>query len=439
MMSRTPPLGRRTLLRGFGAALALPLLEGMTQTAKAADIAQDIKRLLVFYTPNGFIMPEYVPAKAGANWEMTPSLKPLEPYRDKLTLIIGMAHAMGVGGGGHARASATFLTGTGPKKTEGYDIRCGVSIDQIVAKQLGKETMFSSLEMGVEPPSLMGSCDSGHSCAYTNTLCWSTPTTPLPMSVNPRAIFERLFGDGDSLDADSRMADLRNRASILDFVMDDASRMAKRLGANDQRKMDEYLTSVRDVETRIQKAEKGAVITADMERPAGIPDNFQDHVRLLIDLQLLAMQADLTRVGTLMLGRELSNRSYPEIGVSDSHHAMSHHGNDPEKMAKVAKINVYHMEQYAYLLKRMGETRHGERTLLDRTLVLQGSGMGDPNSHDHHNLPLSVAGGLVKGNNYIAAAKETPMCNLLVSMMQMLDVEQTQFGDSTGTFDAMTA
>jgi hypothetical protein len=285
----------------------------------------------------------------------------------------------------------------------------------------------------------MGSCDSGHSCSYTNTLSWSTPSTPLPVSVNPRAIFERLFGDGDSLDAASRMADLRRKASILDFLRDDATRMAKRLGVEDQRKMDEYLTSVRDVETRIQKAEKGDIITADMARPAGIPDNFQDHVRLLIDLQILAMQADLTRVGSLMLARELSNRSYPEIGISDAHHAISHHGNDPEKMAKVAKINVYHLEQFAYYLKRMSETKNGESSLLDHTLVLQGAGLGDPNTHDHLDLPLMLAGAGIKGNRYIAAKKDTPMCNLLVTMLHLLDIPQGQFGDSTGTFDELTA
>jgi hypothetical protein len=436
-------MDRRTLLRGAGVALALPLFEAMTPTAKAADAAQDVKRLLVFYTPNGMIMPQFVPATAGADWGMTPTLKPVERFRDKMAVVVGLeqknSNSQGDGGGDHARASASFLTGAHPKKTEGYDIRAGVSMDQIVAKQLGAATQFTSLEMGVEPPSLMGSCDSGHSCSYTNTLSWTSPTTPLPVAVNPRSIFERLFGDGDSLDPASRMAALRDRASILDFLRDDATRMSARLGVDDRRKMDEYMTSVREVETRIQKAEKGALITADMARPAGIPDNFQDHVRLLIDLQVLAMESDLTRVGSLMLGRELSNRSYPEIGISDAHHAISHHGNDPEKMAKVAKINLYHMEQFGYLLQRMSETKQGERTLLDRTLVLQGAGLGDPNGHDHMNLPLVVAGGMVKGNNYIAAPKGVPMCNLLVSMMHMLDVEQTQFGDSSGTFDAIKA
>ena len=436
-------IGRRTVLRGLGTTMALPLLESMLPTAKAADAAQNIKRLQVFYTPNGYIMRDFVPATAGADYPTTPILKPMEPFRDRIALVIGLAQknggSLGDGGGDHARASASFLTGAHPKKTEGYDIHAGVSFDQIVAKEFGKATQFPSIELGIEPPSLMGSCDSGHSCAYTNTLSWSTPTTPLPVSIDPRMIFERLFGDSDSLDAASRMAALKRRASILDFLLDDAARMAKRLGADDQKKMDEYLTSVRDVETRIQKAEKGAIITADMERPAGIPDDFKDHVRLLIDLQILAMQADLTRVGSLMLGRELSNRSYPEIGISDAHHALTHHGNDPDKMAKVARINVYHLEQFAYYLKRMSETKNGERSLLDQTLVLGGSGLGEGNGHDHLNLPLMLVGGPVKGNRYIAAAKGTSMCNLLVSMFHMLDIPMEQFGDSTGTFDGLTA
>ncbi|HVW74058.1 MAG TPA: DUF1552 domain-containing protein [Rhizomicrobium sp.] len=423
--------------------MALPLLEGMTMTAKAADEAQNIKRLQVFYTPNGMIMQNYVPAGTGTGYEITPILKPLDPFRDRMTVVTGLAHknanALGDGAGDHGRSCGSFLTGVHPKKTEGYDIQSGISMDQVVANQFGKATQLASLELGVDAPSLVGSCDSGYSCAYTNTLSWASPTQPLPVSVNPRDVFERLFGDGDSLDPASRMAELRRNSSILDFISDDAKRMEKRLGDADKRKVDEYLTSIRDVEARIQKAEKSGVVFANMARPGGIPDNFQDHARLLIDLQVVAMQADLTRVGTLMLGREVSNRSYPEIGVPDAHHSMSHHGNDPEKLAKLTKICTYHMEQFAYFLKRLNETRHGDASLLDGTLVLEGPSLGDPNVHDHMNLPLIVAGGLVKGGRHIAVEKDTPACNLLLSMIQMLGIPQDKFGDSTGPLSSLTA
>lgn len=443
MIITRKPLARRTLLRGLGTAMALPLLESMVPTAKAADAAQGIKRLQIIYTPNGMIMQDYVPAQTGANYATTPILKPLEPYRSKFTVITGLAQmngtALGDGPGDHGRAASSYLTGAHPKKTEGYDIKVGVSMDQIVASQTGKVTQIPSLELGVEPPSLVGSCDSGYSCAYTNTLSWATPTTPLPVSINPRDVFERLFGDGDSLDVKSRMAQLRHQASVLDFLRDDAARMSKRLGADDKKKMEEYLGSVRDVEMRIQKAEKGNMVTANIARPAGIPDDFQEHVRLLIDLQILANQSDLTRVGTLMFGRELSNRSYPEIGIADAHHAISHHGNDPEKLAKLTRICTYHMEQFAYYLKRMGETKYGEGSLLDSTLVMEGPALGDPNAHDHLNFATIVAGGLSKGNNHIAVAKNTPMCNLLLTMLQSMDIPLDKFGDSTGPFSQLTA
>jgi hypothetical protein len=443
MIITRKPLARRTLLRGLGTVMALPLLESMVTTARAADAAHDIKRLQVFYTPNGMIMQNYVPTQVGDSYAMTPILKPLEPYRDRMTVFTGLAHkngnALGDGAGDHGRSCGSFLTGMHPKKTEGYDIQSGVSMDQIVAREFGKATQIASLELGVDAPSLVGSCDSGYSCAYTNTLSWATPTQPLPVSVNPRDVFERLFGDGDSLDSASRTAELRRNSSILDFIRDDARRMENQLGDNDKKKMDEYLTSIRDVEARIQKAEKSDVALPDMVRPAGAPDNFQDHARLLIDLQIVAMQADLTRVGSLMIGREVSNRSYPEIGVPDAHHSMSHHGNDPEKIAKLTKICTYHMEQFAYLLQRMSETKHGDISLLDTTLVLEGPSLGDPNVHDHMNLPLIVAGGLVKGGRHIAVEKDTPACNLLLSMIQVLGIPQDRFGDSTGPLSTLTA
>ena len=319
------------------------------------------------------------------------------------------------------------------KKTEGADLTNGVSMDQVVAKQYAELTQIPSLEMGLEPPSLVGSCDTGYSCAYTNTLSWSNPSTPLPVTVNPREIFERLFGDGDSLDAKSRLAVLKRQASILDFVAEDAKRLSGNMGANDRKKLDEYLTSVRDIERRIQKAEEGgAVALPDYARPSGIPDKFADHAQMMIDLMVLAAQADLTRVNTLMLAREVSGRSYPEIDVPDAHHPMSHHGNDPEKIAKLTKINTLHMEQVAYYLKRMGETKDGNGTLLDNTLLLAGASLADPNKHSHKDLPTIVAGGLTAGNRHLIAEKGTPMTNLMLSMMDQLNVKTDKLGDSTG-------
>jgi len=308
-------------------------------------------------------------------------------------------------------------------------------MDQLVAKQIGEQTQIPSLELGLEPPSLVGSCDTGYSCAYTNTLSWASANTPLPVTVNPREVFERLFGDGDSLDAKTRLAQLRRQASILDFVADDAKRMSANMGATDKAKMDEYLTSVRDVEKRIQKMEQGGGSMAALPnyaRPSGAPDGFADHARMMIDLQVLAAQADLTRVSTFMLAREVSARSYPEIGVPDGHHPLSHHGNDPEKLAKLTKINILHMEQIAYYLKRMSETKELDGTLLDHTVMLAGAALADPNRHEHRNLPTIVAGGLVKGNRHLVAEKGTPMTNLMLAIMDRMDVRVDKLGDSNG-------
>ena len=432
-------MNRRTLLRGTGAVLALPLMEAMmpasSHAAEAAAAAR--KRLHVIYAPNGMMMEHWTPAKAGADYEMTPILKPLEPYRNKFQVISGLDHgqaeALGDGAGDHGRCCGTYLTGMHVKKTEGADLTNGISMDQVVAKQYAELTQIPSLEMGLEPPSLVGSCDTGYSCAYTNTLSWSNPSTPLPVTVNPREIFERLFGDGDSLDAKSRLAVLKRQASILDFVAEDAKRLSGNMGANDRKKLDEYLTSVRDIERRIQKAEEGgAVALPDYARPSGIPDKFADHAQMMIDLMVLAAQADLTRVNTLMLAREVSGRSYPEIDVPDAHHPMSHHGNDPEKIAKLTKINTLHMEQVAYYLKRMGETKDGNGTLLDNTLLLAGASLADPNKHSHKDLPTIVAGGLTAGNRHLIAEKGTPMTNLMLSMMDQLNVKTDKLGDSTG-------
>jgi len=441
-------LNRRTVLRGTGAVLALPLMDAMmpasSRAAEAADAAR--KRLHVIYTPNGMMMENWTPAQAGGGYTLTPILKPLEPYRDKFSVISGLDHAqaeaLGDGAGDHGRCCGSYLTGMHVKKTEGADLASGVSMDQVVAKQFGEFTQIPSLEMGLEPPSLVGSCDTGYSCAYTNTLSWSSASTPLPVTINPREVFERLFGDGDSLDSKSRLAQLKRQASILDFVAEDAKRMSHTMSANDKKKLDEYMTSVRDIERRIQKMEKGGADVAALPtyaRPSGVPDGFEEHARMMIDLMVLAAQADLTRVNTFMLAREVSGRSYPEIGVPDAHHALSHHGNDPEKIAKLTKINALHMEQIAYYVKRMSETKDGNGTLLDNTLLLAGASLADPNKHSHRDLPTLVAGGLIPGNRHLVAPKETPMTNLMLSMMDTLGVHVDKLGDSTGRLSGFSA
>ncbi len=299
-----------------------------------------------------------------------------------------------------------------------------------------------SLQLGIESPIFVGTCDANFSCSYTNTISWSSPSTPLPITVNPREVFERLFGDQDKYDQKSRMAQLRRQASLLDFVMDDASTLSPKLGLEDRQKVDEYMTSVRDLERRIQVAEAGAGkddLKLDVTRPAGAPDNFNDHMRMMIDLQILAMRADLTRVSSLMLGRELSLRSYTEIGIADAHHALSHHAGDPDKMAKVARINALFIEHFAYYLDQLQSTKEGEGTLLDRTFAMAGSALGDPNKHDHHHIPAIVAGGLVRGGRHIPVGPGTPMANLLVSAMDAVGGTRSHIGDSAGPLKELTA
>jgi hypothetical protein len=426
-------LDRRTVLRGFGTALGLPLLEAMLPTASAADVAARPKRLQTLYSPNGMIMQNWRPATAGRDYGMSPTLAPLEPFRDQLTVVSGLAHNKAVGGGGHGRSCPAFLTGVTARRTEGSDIYCGISLDQVVANHYASDTSLPSLELGIDPPSLLGSCDIGYSCTYTNTLSWRNPTAALPVTVNPRDVFERLFGDGDALDERSRLAQLERRHSILDFVRDDAARLSSRLGSHDQRKLDQYLESVRDLERRIQKAGRHDVgaQAATLTRPSGAPEAFADHVRLMIDLQVLAMQADLTRVSTFMIGRELSNRTYPEIGIADAHHMLSHHGGDAAKITKISQINRLHMQHFAYYLERMKATPDGDGSLLDSTLVLIGCAFGEPNDHDNLDLPILVAGGRLPGNRHVVVPRLTPMANLMLAMLQRLGVPQDSFGDST--------
>jgi len=441
MLLRNRRIDRRTVLRGLGTALALPMLEAMLPNDAAAAASARPRRLSVFYTPNGMIMKDFVPATSGTDYAMTATLEPLAAHRSRFSVISGLAHyqasALGDGPGSHGRSCGAFLTGAHPKRTEGSDLHCGVSMDQLVAQRWAAETQLASLELGIEPPSLLGSCDVGYSCTYTNTLSWKSDSVALPVTVNPRDVFERLFGDGDALDAASRRAQLATRSSILDFVREDAMRLSGQLGAHDRQKMDGYLDSVRDVERRIARAANSDldVDAGTMTRPAGIPEKFEDHVRMMIDLQVLALQADLTRVCTFMLGRELSNRAYPEIGISDAHHMLSHHGGDPAKIVKLAQINRLHLEQFGYFLDRMAATSDGEGSLLDSTLVLAGASLGEPNEHDNMNLPILIAGADLPGGRHIAVPQHTPMANLMLTMLQSLDVDVAAFGDSSGTLD----
>lgn len=442
ILVKRPVLNRRALLRGIGTTLALPLLEAMIPTTSLAATATP-KRLQVFYIPNGLRMQEFTPAVAGSSYEMTPLLQPLAPWRDKLTVISGLAHynanALGDGPGSHGRSCGAYLTGAHPKRTEGSDLQCGISMDQVVANEFGQDTQLASLELGIDPPSLLGSCDVGYSCTYTNTLSWRSNTVALPVTVSPGEVFERLFGDGDMRDERARQAELQRKASILDFVREDAARLSGRLGSNDKRKMDEYLDAIRDVERRIQQAKQQStnVDFSGFTRPTSIPEDLHEHVKMMVDMQILAMQADLTRVTTFMLGRELSNRTYPAIGVPDSHHMLSHHGEDPEKVTKLTRINHLHMQQFAYLLQRMSATKDGEASLLDSTLILAGASLGEPNAHDNMNLPTIIAGGGVAGNNHIVMPKDTPMSNLMLGMINALGIPLDSFGDSTSSMDVL--
>jgi hypothetical protein len=442
-------LPRRTFLRGAGAALALPFLDAMVpafaDTRKSA--ANPGMRLGFVYVPNGIIHDSWIPSAEGKAFEYNTTMKGIEPFRDQTLIMSNLAQvngrSLGDGGGDHARAGATWLTGVHPKKTEGADIRSGVSADQIAARHFGNQTQFTSLEIGVEAPSLAGGCDTGYSCAYTNTISWSTPTTPNPMEVNPRVLFERLFGDGESTDATSRLESIRERRSLLDFVKGSVDRLETKLGTGDRRKLTEYLEAIRDIERRIQKAEEqnATMQMPVIERPVSAPDAYVDHARLMMDLMVVAYQADLTRVVTFMLAREGSNRSYREIGISDGHHNCTHHQNDPEKIAATAKINGHHVNQLAYLIGRMKATPDGDGTLLDHSMILYGSSISDGNRHTHTDLPLALIGGgcgKLKGGRHIRYAAETPMNNLLLSMLDKAGVPTEKLGDSTGKLEHLS-
>jgi len=440
-------LPRRTFLRGVGATVALPLLDAMTPVLRAAGTP--VTRAAFLYTANGVIMKDWTPAAEGAGFAFTPTLAPVEPYRDQLLVLSGLAHrngeALGDGPGDHARAGASWLTGVHPKKTEGADIRNGVSADQMLAGAIGQETPLPSLELGLQDVRLVGGCDSGYSCAYTNTISWSSPTTPLPYESDPRRVFERLFGDGDTTDPAGRAVRARQNRSLLDFVLADAQRLGPALGASDRRKLSDYLDAVREVERRIDNAEQRDQATLDLpalDRPEGVPPTFEEHIQLMFDLVTLAFQADLTRVVTLMYSREGGNRTYPSIGVPEAHHGLSHHQNDARRMAQLQRIDTHHVAMLASFLGRLAGATDGDGSLLDRSMVVYGSSLSDSNRHLHDNLPTLLAGGgngLMRGGRHVRYPDGTPMTNLFLTMLDHVGVRPEAVGDSTGRVEHLGA
>ena len=434
-------LPRRTFLRGVGATLALPLLDAMVPalTAQAATPADPVRRLGYVFIPMGCDQSRWTPPGGDKLGELSPILGPLTPVKEHVTVLTNL-ELQNAYPGTHSSSNASFLSCARAKHTESTDYYLGTTADQIAAKQIGRKTQLPSLELAMDMLQTVGQCDNGYACVYQNNLSWSSPTTPLPAEAHPRLVFETLFGEGSSK-AD-RQAALRRRASLLDFVKDDLDRLGQDLGPADKAKVEQYLESVRDVERRIQKAERDVKEKQlpDLDRPVGVPAAYADHARLMFDLQVLAMQGDVTRVITFQLARETSNRSYPEVGVPDPHHPLSHHGNDPAKIARMAKINQFHVSLFAEFLGKLKATKEGDGTLLDNSLVLYGSGIGNPNVHDHTNLPILVAGGAaggMKGGRHIRFKTATPLANLHLTLLDKVGVHLDKFGDSNGKVDGL--
>ena len=434
-------LSRRTLLRGFGGAIALPFLDAMRPALASPAMEKKARRIAVVYVPNGIVMNDWLPKDLGKEFTFTRILKPLEPFRNDITVVSGLANnaASKAKGGGHARASGSFLSGMPPKYTAGADVRAGITFDQVAAHKWASEVRVPSLQIGCEDSRMVGNCDTGSSCAYTNSLSWRDPETPLAVEVNPRSVFERLFGTVDpSLDPQTRARRLLYRKSILDQTRTNTQKLVGDLGAADRRKVDDYLTSVREVEKRIGNAENDTQLPP-LEKPSGIPFQFVDYVKLMYDLQTIAFQSDLTRVSTMMLGREGSVRTYPEIGVPDPHHPLTHHRGHPDFIEKVTKINCFHVELFAYFLEKLKATTDGDGSLLDHSAILYGGALSDGNQHSNMNLPLLVAGhaGGVVGGRHVDSPPQTPVANLFVDLLTRVGVPTESFGDSTGRFDLM--
>jgi hypothetical protein len=431
-------LDRRTFLQGLGVGLALPFLDAMVpaRTLVAQTAAAGRSRLGFIYVPHGAVMDKWTPAATGAGFEFTPILKPLEAFRDRLNVVTGLGHQAADTTAVHSLSPTTWLSGVRPKATQGVDAYAGITADQIAAQAIGQDSSLPSMELATEDHSgLIGSCDRDYGCIYMNTLSWRTPTTPLPMEINPRKVFERMFGQGGS--ASDRVARIREDRSILDAIAKEAAGLQVRLGPGDRQTMTQYLDNVREIERRIQRAEKvqGDEALLLPDRPAGVPFEFEDHVRLMYDLMVLAYQANISRVITFMVSREVSNRTYTQVGVSDGHHAISHHQNRADKMEKNVRIQTFNVNMFAEFVEKLRKTPDGDGTLLDNTVLLYGSNMSNSNAHDHFPLPNLVVGGAsgrMKGGRHLRYADHTPMTNLLVSVLDKAGVRQEKLGDSTG-------
>jgi hypothetical protein len=432
-------LDRRTFLRAAGATFALPMLDAMNPAFAATTRA--VPRIGFLYIPNGVNPNTWTPTGSGKQFTFSPVLSPLEPFKDKVTVLTNMAHhcadRQNDGAGDHSRATGAFLSGCHAKRTQGDDLHLGVTADQIAARSLGKDSLLPSLELSLEDRNIAPLCDEGYTCAYSNTLSWSSATTPLPTENDPRLVFERLFGEEGN--PKERAIRLQEDRSILDSVTGSITQLKARLGAGDRRKMDQYFGSIREVEQRLQRIEaknaQSPTGATAMGRPLGVPEKFEDHIRLMFDLQVLAFQGDITRVSTLMFAREMAVRSYPQIGVPDSHHSVSHHDNNPAKLAKLKKIDTYHVEQVAYFLGKLRDTKDGENSLLENSMILYGGALASGNLHNHTNLPLFVAGGgagQLEGGRHIVFRNDMPMSNLLRGVLYKAGVETETLGDSTG-------
>lgn len=451
-------LSRRTVLRGLGSVLALPMLEAMGRRAATAREPRSAtaaaaagrpgsaspRRLMFVFVPNGVNMDRFKQRQAGA-LSVTPTLKPLEGFRSQITTLNGLtqhhARANGDGPGDHARSAAVFLTGVRAHKTAGADIRLGVSVDQVAARAIGSQTRLPSLELGCDPGGTAGNCDSGYACAYTNNISWASESTPMPKITNPAAAFDRLFRPADgTVSTEQRTRQWAQRRSVLDHVAEDSRQLQKQLGHADRAKLDEFATAIREIERRVEQAVAHTDDVPPAERPGGVPRNYAEHIRLMYDMQLLAFQMDLTRISTFMIAREGSNRSFRDIGVNDGHHHLSHHGNDQKKLDNIAKIDLFHMEQFAYFLGRLQSVREGDATLLDHCMVVYGSGIADGNRHNHDDLPILLAGGRAAGlpmGRAISYPRNTPLCNLYLSLLERMGVKEQRFGDSTGPLDQL--
>ena len=435
-------LSRRTVLRGMGAAIALPLLDGMVPALSAMQktAARPINRFGLMYVPNGMIMKNYLPVVEGSNFDLTPTLSALAPYRDQMLVLSGLNSTPTPGrpGGAHAKASTRFLTDVSPPTSETW-LDAGISMDQILAGETGKHTQLASLELAIESGETAGACDTGFACAYTNTLSWKSANTPLPTQNDPRVIFERLFGDSVSTDPKVRAARMQQQRSVLDAIGREVDRLQGALAPTDRTKLSEYLDAIRDVERRIQIAESQRDQDLPLvEHPSGIPADWENHVNLMFDLMVLAFQCDLTRVITLMTGREQSGMTYPQIGVYDAHHPISHHQQEPEKVAKVAKINAYHVKMFTGLLAKLKATQDGDGTLLDHITMMYGAGIADSNAHATSDIPVMLFGGgagNLKGGRHIRF-KDAPLANLHLTLLDQFGVHWDRMGDSTGRIDA---